>query len=74
MSENTEKLKDVLMYLKWGNISKDYFGLSRTWIYAPLNGYDDNGEPCEFSPEQKETLRNALRDIAAKVDAAADNL
>ncbi|MDE6230029.1 MAG: DUF5053 domain-containing protein [Muribaculaceae bacterium] len=69
-----EQLKDVVLYLKWGNISKDYFGYSRGWIYQRLNGYDGNGNACEFSENQKEILREALRDIARKLNDTADNL
>lgn len=65
---------EILPLLKWGNISKDYFGYSRGWIYQRLNGYDGNGNPSEFTDPQKETLREALRDIAAKINAAADRL
>lgn len=74
MAKTTEKLRDVLLYLKWGNISKDYFGYSRGWIYQRLNGYDGNGNDCDFTDAQKETLREALRDLAGKLNAAADNL
>lgn len=70
----TEKLKDIMLYLKWGNISKDYFGFSRGWIYQRLNGYDGNGNPSDFTDAQKEILREALRDLAKKLSATADNL
>lgn len=70
----TEKLKDIMLYLKWGNISKDYFGFSRGWIYQRLNGYDGNGNPSDFTDTQKEVLREALRDLAKKLSATADNL
>lgn len=65
---------DVITLLKWGNISKDYFGFSRGWIYQRLNGYDGNGNPCDFTDDQKETLRAALRDIAGKINEAADRI
>lgn len=74
MANNIDKLKDVLLYIKWGNISKDYFGFSRGWIYQRLNGYDGNGNPSEFTESQKETLREALKDIARKLDEAADEI
>ena len=61
-------------HLKWGNISKDYFGYSRGWIYQRLNGYDGNGSPCGFTESQKETLRESLRDIAARLNATADSI
>lgn len=74
MSSTADNIKDVLPYLKWGNISKDYFGFSRGWIYQRLNGYDGNGEPSDFTDSQKETLRNSLRDLADRLNAAADNI
>ncbi len=74
MADNLNKLKDILLYLKWGNISKDYFGFSRGWIYQRLNGYDGNGNPSEFTESPKETLREALRDIAKKLNETADSI
>ena len=70
----TNQLKEIITLLKWGNISKDYFGFSRGWIYQRLNGYDGNGNKCDFTDEQKEILREALRDIAAKLNQAADEI
>ena len=74
MTSQISPLKNILFYLKWGNISKDYFGYSRSWIYQRLNGYDGNGNPSDFTDAQKETLKEALKDIAAKINEAADNL
>lgn len=74
MSNFFENIKDIAIYIKWGNISKDYFGLSRSCIYQRLNGYDGNGKTSEFTESQKETLRNTLRDIARKLNEAADKL
>lgn len=70
----TETLKDVIFYIKWGNISKDYFGFSRSWIYQRLNGYDGNGNECEFTDAQKEVMRGALRDLARKLNETADKI
>lgn len=70
----TEQLKEILMLLKWGIISKDYFGFSRGWIYQRLNGYDGNGNPCQFTEAQKKILRDALKDIAKKIETAAETL
>ena len=72
MAKMMENLKGILLYVKWGNISKDYFGFSRSWIYQRLNGYDGNGNPCAFTESQKEVLREALRDLARKLNETAD--
>ena len=74
MTKTTESLDDIMLLLKWGNISKDYFGFSRAWIYQRLNGYDGNGKESDFTPEQTETLKSALHDIARRIDEAADKL
>lgn len=74
MSKIMDNLKDIILYIKWGNISKDYFGFSRSWIYQRLNGYDGNGNECEFTESQKEILRGALRDIARKLNETADKI
>lgn len=68
------KLRDIIPYIKWGNISKDYFGFSRGWIYQRLNGYDGNGNPCDFTESQKETLRESLRNLANKILKTADDI
>ncbi|MBD5228094.1 MAG: DUF5053 domain-containing protein [Bacteroidales bacterium] len=74
MSAIMHQLSDILLYIKWGNISKDFFGFSRGWIYQRLNGYDGNGKPSEFTESQKETLRNALKELAHRIETAADNI
>lgn len=67
-----DELIGIIPYIKWGNISKDYFGFSRSWIYQRLNGYDGNGNECHFTDAQKETMRSALRDLARKLNDTAD--
>lgn len=74
MAKILDNIKEIALYLKWGNISEDYFGFSRSWIYQRLNGYDGNGNPCKFTEAQKETLRKALRDLAQKLNAAAEKI
>lgn len=74
MAKILDNIKDIASYLKWGNISEDYFGFSRSWIYQRINGYDGNGNPCEFTEAQKDTLREALRDLAQKLNDAAEKI
>ncbi len=74
MEKLTQALADVLPCLKWGNISRDFFGFSRGWIYQRLNGYDGNGKECEFTAEQKEVLRNALRRLSVMLEETADKI
>lgn len=76
MESTANKLLNLglLNLIKWGNVSKDYFGYSRGWIYQRLNGYDGNGSECDFTDPQKEKLREALHDMARRLDEAADTI
>ncbi len=70
----TEKLKDILMLVKWATISTEYFGRTRTWLYQRLSGYMVNGKPAQFTDEEREALRSALKDVARRIDEAADRI
>lgn len=72
MASILKQLEEVALYR--GNVSRDYLGFSRSWIYQRLNGYDGNGNACEFTDQQKEDLRKAMRDIAARLNDIADKL
>lgn len=74
MEKLSKKVIELGWFIKWGAISKDYFGFSRSWIYQRLGGYDGNGNECSFTEVQKETLKNALKDLARKIDEAADDI
>lgn len=66
-------LHDVYEYVNWAYLAKNYFRKSRSWIYHKFDGVN-NGYQNDFSEADKETLKNALYDIAEKVKAAADRL
>lgn len=74
MAHTTKALEDLLLFVKWGNVSKEYFGYSRGWIYQRLNGYDGNGNECDFTEDQKETLKSALLDLSDRLKAAAEKI
>ena len=74
MANLLSQLGDLVFYLKLGQISKEYFGFSRAWIYQRINGYDGNGNECSLTPEQLQTFKEALHDIARKTDETADKL
>ncbi|MCM1310820.1 MAG: DUF5053 domain-containing protein [Bacteroides sp.] len=74
MSNILQKIGDLVFYVKFGKISKDYFGYSSSWLYQRLNGYDGNSKPCELTEEQTATLKSALHDLADKINAVADTL
>tara|TARA_R110002072_G_scaffold203289_1_gene361279 strand:- start:228 stop:470 length:243 start_codon:yes stop_codon:yes gene_type:complete len=65
---------DIIVDISWANISKKYFGKSRSWLSQKMNGLDGNGANTEFSEEEKETLKKALYDLSNRIKICADKL
>ncbi|WP_026775674.1 DUF5053 domain-containing protein [Polaribacter sp. Hel_I_88] len=65
---------DIIVDISWANISKKYFGKSRSWLSQKMNGLDGNGSNIEFSEEEKETLKKALYDLSNRIKICADKL
>ncbi len=60
-------LSDISQYLSLSQISKNYFGKSKEWLYQRIKGYNINGKPAEFTQADREKFAKALRDIADKL-------
>lgn len=69
-----QKLDDIIFIINWAEVSEEYFGRSRQWIYQKMGGNIVNGRPAEFTEEEREQLREALRDIARRASEAADRV
>ncbi len=68
------RLADILMHVSWGDISREYFGNSGSWLYHKLNGIDGNKKPIDFTVEERYQLKGALIDLADRIRRAADNI
>ena len=68
------RLQDILMHVSWGDISREYFGKSGSWLYHKLNGVDGNKKPIDFTMEERYQLRGALIDLADRIRRAADSI
>lgn len=69
-----QNLSDILLDISMAKISTKYFEKSRSWLYHKLDGIDGNGKPTDFTPEEKEQLRNALKDLSNRISNCANNL
>ena len=69
-----QTLSDILLDISMSKISTKYFEKSRSWLYHKLDGIDGNGKPTDFSIEEKEQLRNALKDLSNRISTCAENL
>lgn len=54
-------------------MAKNYFGKSRSWLYHKFSGRNGNAA-ADFSDIDRDRLKAALKDIAARVSMAADRL
>ncbi len=61
-------------YIKFSAIAKNYFNKSSNWILQRLHGYEVNGKPARFKPEEMTVFVRALREISAKLNECADRL
>ena len=66
-------LADVYEEINWAYLAKNYFGKSRSWLYHKFSG-TNNGQPDDFSDIDREKLKEALNDIARRVQLTANRL
>lgn len=64
-----EQLKEVIPIVSLAYIAKTYFNKTRQWLYQRINGSLVNGKPARFTPEEIETLNNALKDIGNRLSS-----
>ena len=67
-------MSGILLDISIAKISMNYFEKSRSWLYHKLDGIDGNGKPTDFSDQEKEQLRYALKDLSNRIAVCADNL
>lgn len=66
--------EDLLRVLNGAYIAERFFGKSGSWFSQKLNNNIKNGKPCEFTPGEIETLRNALLTLSIELQDLADEL
>ncbi len=75
LSDAKKKLQDILVAISWREIARTYFGKSSSWLYHKLDGIKGDGSPGGgFSPAEKQQLKEALQDLANRINTAASEL
>jgi len=64
-------LWDIIVDVSWANISKKYFGRSRSWLHHKLDGTDSKGG---LTKEETETLKESLLDLSERIKKCAKKL
>lgn len=65
---------DVCLLLNFSEIARSYFNKSGDWLSQRLHGHRVNGKPAKFKNEELQLLSDALKDIANKVNVAAEKV
>lgn len=60
--------------LKVSYIAERFFGRSRSWLCHKLNNDIVNGRRSEFTIEEREKMKAALKTIAYEIQILSDNL
>ena len=58
------EMLEISQFISLAQVAKKYFGKSKAWLYQRLYNLKVNGKPAQFTPEERNTLAEALRDIA----------
>lgn len=71
ITDMKQRMGDILLAVSWRDIARNYFGKSSSWFYHKMDGIDGNGGVGGFTASEAETMRNALLDLARRIQDAA---
>jgi hypothetical protein len=66
-----EQLEGMEEFINLANISRTYFGKTRSWIYQRLHGYPVHGKPAAFTVEEKKKLAGAFLSLSDNLKTVA---
>lgn len=65
---------DINDLVNYSAIARQYFNKSSNWLLQRLHGNVVNGKPATFKPHEARLLSEALRDVSARLAAAAGRI
>lgn len=68
-----EQLKEVSKMISLSYIAQNYFNRTRTWLYQRINGNLVHGKPAQFTEQELDTLRFAIKDISNRLGSLVIN-
>ncbi|NDV59285.1 DUF5053 domain-containing protein [Bacteroides sp. 519] len=69
-----KSLEAINDFTSMSYIAKKYFGKTRHWLYQRINGSLINGKTTSFTPEEKQKLSNALKELSLKINDTAHSI
>lgn len=66
-------LEPIILTINWAEISRSYFGRSRSWLYQKFTGYDGHTS-TDFNHKEQEIMKNALFDLSKQIRKVAEQL
>lgn len=73
--ENVKQIVwDIVVDISWANLSYKYFGKSRSWLSQKFIGKGGNGTSIDFTDCEREKLKDALNDLANRIQVCANKL
>jgi hypothetical protein len=58
------EISEISKYISLSSVASHYFGKSKEWLYQRIKGYNVNGKPAEFTPDEIRKLSTAFEDIS----------
>ncbi|MCL1933117.1 MAG: DUF5053 domain-containing protein [Candidatus Azobacteroides sp.] len=59
-----EQLDGLEKYLNMAQLSKDFFGKQKTWLYNRLHGWNVHGKPAKFTDTERKQFANMLLSLS----------
>lgn len=74
VTDMKRKVRDILISISWRDIAHKYFGQPSTWLYQKLEAADEHGNVVGFNEKETEQFKEALRDLARRLNKCADEI
>lgn len=66
-------LEPIILNISWAEISRDYFGKSRSWLYQKFTGFDGHSS-TDFTDKERQIMKESLLDLSQKIQSCAEKL
>lgn len=69
-----EQLDGLEKYLNMSQLSRDFFGKQKTWLYNRLHGWNVHGKPAKFTNIERKQFADMLLSLSDNMKNVAQKL